>query len=122
MAFKQKKHYNKTPQRRRISGVGAEARRVRRTPITFVWEVSTVNALVTFDQPVIYSGILPAWDPGVMGADIVSVSQSGPAAFTITFDATIAAATEMTVGFEDPSFRNHAGGYVNAGPVPVYTP
>jgi len=120
--IRQSRRYNLNPPRRKIPGVGSENQRGSRTPISFAFEVSTVNLIAFFDQPVIFSGILPRWSTGIAGADVVSVTRNSAISYTIVYDVSIALADSVLVPFEDPSFRNANGGYVNAGTVLVSTP
>ena len=107
--FKQRRHYNKTPSRRKVPGVGAENERGRRTPIGIVSASHALGVLtVTFDQPVILKG-LPGWtDNG--GHVITAAVMTSATVGSFTFDGTVA--TPLTIPFEDPGIRNSAGGYV----------
>src|SRR5688572_37317 len=73
---------------------------------------------VTFDQPVILRGV-PKWTTDVAGADATSAAMTNPTTMALTFDAAIAAATEVTIPFQDPSIRNAVGGFVADSTFPV---
>ena len=113
--FKQRKHYNKSPMRRKIPGVGAETLRGRRTEIlpTLVGIVGNV-VTVTFDQAVIVS--MPSGVLDDDGNTPLSFTQPAPNQVAWTFAATPQDTIEFP--FEEPSVRNTAGGYVRPG---VYT-
>ena len=117
--FKQRKHYNKTPSRRKVPGTGAQTIRVRRTPIEIVSlthnAIVTTHTAVVFDQPVIYTGILPGWTKG--GTTVIGVIQIDAVTFTLTWSALIVATDVIDIPFEDPAFRNNAGGYVHTSSV-----
>ena len=115
--FKQRKHYNKSPMRRKVPGVGAETYRGTRTPITFTWATDALptDAIVTFDQAVVAKGTLPAWSINSVGVTLLSATMETATTARLHFSGSIATASLITVPFEDPTFRNSAGGYVNAG-------
>lgn len=73
---------------------------------------------VTFDQPVVLKGV-PAYTTSVAGATPLSATSPSPAVVQITFSATIAAATTMTVPVGDPAIRNKVGGFVADTTFPV---
>lgn len=108
------RRYNKTPSRRRVQGVGAETVRPVRTPIVPTFGATALNhSDVQFGQPVTWNGELPPWPndgPGVVSACV----QLTPSSFRITWDAA-GAGDIVTIPFEDPTFRNMAGGYVQPG-------
>lgn len=107
--FKQRKHYNKTPMRRKIPGVGAETYRGTRTPIGIVGADGVAEVVtVQFDQPVILKG-LPGWTDNGSETVIAAVA-TGPDTIELTFSGS--ATTPLTIPFEDPGIRNSAGGYV----------
>lgn len=115
MSLKTPRRYNKTPSRRKVQGVGAQTLRGRRTPIKPTFGIpSTTHVQVTFDQPVIYTGILPGW-VGPTGQTVVSLVIDDPLNVTLAFSSAVAGGTDVTIPFEDPAFRNNAGGYVLAG-------
>src|SRR5215218_5496586 len=79
---------------------------LRTTPIA----VTTATALgavvtITFDQPVSLNGV-PQYTTDVVGAAALSAALSGTNAVAITFGATIAAATEVRIPYEEPAVRN----------------
>lgn len=107
--FTARRRYNKTPQRRKIPGVGAQTYRGVRTPIGIVSGDATGDvATVVFDQPVILKG-LPGWTD-VNGDTVVSAVMTDPVTCEMTFSG--AAGTPLTIPFEDPGIRNSVGGYV----------
>ncbi len=106
------RRYNKNPARRKIQGVGAQTARAVRTPIAISsFSHSTVTGTVTFNQPVILTGV-PAWVDSAAHTPVSAVMTS-PTVMTIVFSGTIT--TPVTIPFEDPAIRNSAAGYVNAG-------
>lgn len=107
--FRQKRSYNKTPSRRRVPGVGAQTQLTRRTPIGInSFTHTTDTGTVTFDQPVILTG-LPGWTDAASHT-VVSAVMTSPTVMTIVFSGTIT--TPVSIPFEDPAVRNSAGGYV----------
>ncbi|HEV2296748.1 MAG TPA: hypothetical protein VGR35_23100 [Tepidisphaeraceae bacterium] len=84
------------------------------TGVTVLGEVATV----TFDQPVSLKGT-PAYTTDVVGATASSAEQTGVATIAITFNATIAAATEIRIPYEEPAVRNASGGFVSTSTFPV---
>ena len=73
---------------------------------------------VTFDQPVSLSGT-PAYTTDVAGADAVSAVLTSPTTVAITFDTSVAAATELRIPYEEPAVRNASGGFVSTSTFPV---
>lgn len=113
---RQQRRYNKNPLRRKIPGVGAQNRPTVRTPIGIVSAVLSVNQItVTFDTAV-FSPALPGWSaPPALGSDqrtVSAVTQVSPVEFVLTMSGAVLAASDLTIPFEDPGFRNTAGGYV----------
>jgi hypothetical protein len=75
---------------------------------------------ITFDQPVILrSGTVPQYTTDIAGASPVSAVMNNPMTMALTFSASVAAATEMTIPFEDPAVRNNSGGFVADSTFPV---
>jgi len=105
--------YNKNPSRRKVAGVGGETRLARRTPITILSIVRAAsNLTVTFDQPIILSGI-PDYDADTANPPL-SASQTTPVIIVIEYDNPTTGVT-VIVPFEDPAVRNRAAGYVSPG-------
>ena len=73
---------------------------------------------VTFDQAVALTGT-PAYAVDVVGADPVSAALTSPTTVAITYDAAVAAATELTIPYEEPAVRNASGGFVSTSTFPV---
>src|SRR5688572_11729413 len=73
---------------------------------------------ITFDQAVQLDGI-PAYTTDVAGADAIDVELTGPNVVTVTFDASVAAATELRIPYEEPAVRNASGGFVSTSTFPV---
>src|SRR5215213_8978108 len=72
------------------------------TPIAVTGASATGSVLtVTYDQAVILTGT-PAYTTDVVGATALSAVKSGINTIAITFGATIAAATEMRIPYEEP--------------------
>lgn len=72
---------------------------------------STTNLTVTFNQAVVLRGT-PGWTTSVIGATPVSADSPAPDTVVVTFSATIAAATSMTIPVADPGVRSKRGGFV----------
>ena len=89
------------------------------TPIQ-VTDASAVGSVltVTFDQPVALNGV-PAYTTSVVGATALSAVMTGTNTVAITFSAAIAAATEITIPYEEPAIRNASGGFVSTSTFPV---
>src|SRR5687768_3982606 len=66
---------------------------------------------LTFDQPVTLDGT-PGITTDVAGADPVSAAKTSPISVDITFDAPVAAATEINIPWKDSGIRNLGGGFV----------
>ena len=79
---------------------------------------STTVLTVTFDQPVVLKGV-PKFSVDVASTNPVSAVLTSPTTVAVTFNASIAAATTMTIPSQDGAIRNRAGGYVPAGTFPV---
>ena len=73
---------------------------------------------VTFDQPVALNGT-PAYTTDVAGAEAVSAALTSPTTVAITFDASVASATEISIPYEEPAVRNASGGFVSTSTFPV---
>jgi hypothetical protein len=112
MSMRTRKRYNKTPQRRKIPGVGAETYRGTRTPILIVQSGSLGGMIlsVTVDQPVLVTGI-PQY-PDDNGILPTACDVSGPTTFDLTYPSVPAAPAHIP--FEEPAVRNSAGGYVRS--------
>jgi hypothetical protein len=82
------------------------------TPVR-IGSAAAVGSVLTvvFDQPVVLKGT-PQYSVDVAGADPVSASMTFPNTLALTYDAAIAAATEITIPFEDPAIRSAVGGFV----------
>src|SRR5215218_10121554 len=75
---------------------------LRTTPIA-VTGATALGAVVTvtFDQPVMLNGT-PAYTTDVVGATALSAIMTGMNTIAVTFSATIAAATELRIPYEEP--------------------
>ena len=73
---------------------------------------------VTFDQAIALNGV-PKYATSVVGATAMSAVMSGLNAIAITFSATVAAATSVTIPYEEPAVRNASGGFVSTSTFPV---
>ena len=62
---------------------------------------------------------MPAYTTDVAGADPVSAVLTSPNVVAITFDASVAAATVLTIPYEEPAVRNSSGGFVSTSTFPV---
>lgn len=92
---------------------------VQKTPVRIVGATAATTVLtVTFDQPVILKGI-PEYTVDVAGPTRVSAALTSPTTLAITFSASVAAATAVTIPFEDPGIRSAVGGFVADSTFPV---
>ena len=92
-------------------------------PRTVAIKVTGATALgaeltLTFDQPVSLNGT-PAYTTDVVGATALSAVMTGMNTIAITFSATVAAATEVRIPYEEPAVRNGSGGFVSTSTFPV---
>jgi hypothetical protein len=100
--------------------VGGEAQLARRTPIGIVIAVNaTPNVTVTFDQPVIYSGILPGWTTFDDAQTCDLVTRTSDTVWVLHFTGLVV--LPINIPFEDPAFRNSGGGYVRDVTIPAET-
>ena len=107
---------------------GRRARRVRQnfvnspqptTPIKAVsGSAATTVVTLTFDQAVILKGV-PNYSVDVVGAEPVSAVLTSPTTIEITYDVSVAAATEVNIPYEEPAVRNASGGFVSTSTFPV---
>ena|SRR5687768_10331393 len=89
------------------------------TPVRIVSAAAAASVLtVTFDQPVVLKG-LPQYTVDVAGANPLSAVLTAPTTLALTYSAAIAAATEVTIPFEDKSIRSAVGGFVADSSFPV---
>lgn len=114
MALTRKRRYkNLTMRRATRTGPGTMNFRPPATPIVPTTMVHSLSILtVTFPEPVIYSGTLPGWTNN--GQTVTAVSMTSPTVWVVTFTAPTAAGA-VTIPFQDPAFRNNAGGYIQPG-------
>ncbi len=91
----------------------------RETPVR-IESATAVGAVLTltFDQPVVLKGT-PKYTTDVAGATATSAVLTTPTTLAVTFSATIAAASEVTIPFQDPAVRNAVGGFVADSTFPV---
>lgn len=88
-------------------------------PIYIIDAAPALNTLaLAFDQPVTLNG-LPGITTSVAGAVPVSAEQTEPQTIEITFSASVAAATGVSIPFQDPAIRNGSGGYVTGRVFPI---
>ena len=73
---------------------------------------------ITFDQPVSLNGV-PQYTTDVVGATAMSAVMTGMNTIAITFSATVAAAAEVRIPYEEPAVRNGSGGFVSTSTFPV---
>lgn len=81
----------------------------------------SVNAAVltvTFDQPIVLKGT-PGYTTDVAGAVAVSATSPSINVVEVTFDATIATATQVNIPYLDSAVRSKDGGYVADSSFPV---
>src|SRR5687768_15996288 len=89
------------------------------TPIKMT-AASVLGAVLTgtFDQAVSLNGV-PKYTTDVVGATAIGAAMVGLNTVAITFGATIAAATEVRIPYEEPAIRNASGGFVSTSTFPV---
>ena len=89
------------------------------TPLSIV-SASAAGSVLTigFNQPVALKGV-PQYTTDVAGADPVSAAMTDAMTLAITFDAAVAAATEVRIPYEEPAVRNSSGGFVADSTFPV---
>ena len=86
----------------------------RPTPIKVVSVAAATTVLtVTFDQAVALKG-LPQYTVDPAGPTPVSAARTSPTTVAITYTASIATITGVTIPYEDPAVRNSVGGFVQA--------
>ena len=78
----------------------------------------TTDLTVTFDQVVMLDGV-PQLVTDVAAVTAESAVQTGPTTIVVTFSASIAAATEVQIPYEEPAIRNASGGFVSTSSFPV---
>lgn len=81
-------------------------------------EVATVFLTLTFDRPVFLRG-LTGITTDVVGADEIAASNVSPNVITVTYDASIAAATEITFPSYTGNIRTADGGFAAVPTFPV---
>jgi hypothetical protein len=79
---------------------------------------ATTIVTVTFDQPVALNGT-PAYTTDVVGATAQSAVMTSANVVAITFSASVAAATELNIPYEELAVRNSSGGFVSTSTFPV---
>lgn len=120
-----RRRYNKTPQRRKIPGVGAQTYRGTRVNCQItsaILESSPGNTVdITFNKPMVFTGILPGWTAG--GGTVLSVAAASddPTTATVTFSDPLTTPANILIPFEDPSYRDNTGGYLQSGTVVAHT-
>jgi hypothetical protein len=89
------------------------------SPITVTAAVAAGSVVtVTFDQVVWLNGT-PKYTTDVVGATAQSAVLTSPTTVAITFSASVAAATELNIPYEEPAVRNSSGGCVSTSTFPV---
>ena len=89
------------------------------TPITVTDAAkSTTKITVTFDRPVSLKGV-PAYTTNLAGVTAESAIATGPTTVEITFSASVATATTLTIPYEEPAIRNASGGFVSTSTFPL---
>jgi hypothetical protein len=113
MALTRKKRYKNQTMRRSKLGPSTKTYAPPSSPvgITSITH-SGSTLLVVFTAPITYTGNLPTWTNN--GQHPIAVSVTSPTTATVTMSGATAATTTV-VAFQDDSFRNLSGGYVNAG-------
>jgi len=95
-------------------------RQSKPTPVRILSATKNTTVLtLTFDQPVVLKGV-PQYTTSVEGATAVSAESPSIDTVAITFSATIAAATTVTIPSPvEPAIRSVDGGYVADSTFPV---
>jgi hypothetical protein len=89
------------------------------TPIQVTGATAVGSVLtLTYDQVVALNGV-PKYTTDVAGATATSAALTSPTTVAITFSAAIAAATEVSIPYEEPAVRNASGGFVSTSTFPV---
>src|SRR4029079_6484679 len=89
------------------------------TPIAVTGATALGSVLtITYDQAVILTGT-PAYTTDGVGATALSAAKTGLNTVAVTFSATIAAATEVRIPYEEPAVRNGSGGVCVSRPFPA---
>src|SRR5687768_17437030 len=89
------------------------------TPIKVTAAVkNTTKITVTYDQPVALNGV-PAYTTNLAGVTASSAIATGPTTIEITFSASVATATTLTIPYEEEAVRNASGGFVSTSTFPV---
>src|SRR5688572_12262926 len=73
----------------------------------------------TYESAVILGNAVPQYTTDVAGATPVSAEQTSPTTIEVTFSASIAAATEVRIPYEEPAVRNASGGFVSTSTFPL---
>lgn len=83
-------------------------------PITIVSATRALTVLtVTFNQPVVLTkGLLPQYAVVGAAATPVSAAMTSATVLTVTYSASIAAATAVNIPYEEKAIRNASGGFV----------
>jgi hypothetical protein len=93
--------------------------------ITYTWIVNAANSrqmILTFSQPVIWSGGIPTgWTCKITGGatGIVAtggVSVNSPTQVTLTFTPSLPASGFLTIPQNDPTFKGTQGQFLKPGP------
>lgn len=96
--------------------------RVKKTQITPVRIASASVAdtvlTLTFNQPVVLKGT-PKYTTDVAGAVVVSATSPAIDTVEVTFDQSIATATQVIIEFVDPAVRSKDGGYIADSTFPI---
>ena len=78
----------------------------------------TTDLTLTVDQSVSLNGV-PQITTNLAGITALSAAQTAPTTIVITFSASIAAANEVLIPYEEPAIRNASGGFVSTSTFPV---
>jgi hypothetical protein len=88
------------------------------SPISIISANAAGSTLtITFNGPVMLKGV-PNYTTDVAGATPVTANLTGGNTLNILFSASIAAATTMTIPYEEPAIRNASGGFVSTSTFP----
>ena len=91
----------------------------RQTPIRITSATIAANtATVTFDQPVVITGV-PQYTTAEDGAAPTGATLTSPTTLQVTWASVVGEPVSMYIPFEDPAIRNRVGGFVADSVVPL---
>jgi hypothetical protein len=104
---------------RRTSAKSSVNRPQPTTPIVITSCTKAAEVLtIVFNQAVTLDGV-PAYTTNLAGITAISAALTAPNTIEVTFSATVATATTLTIPYEEPAVRNSSGGFVSTSTFPV---